>query len=225
MKIHFIKKSKNDKTGGIPVTYSDRRTCPPSCPHYEADCYAESFHTRINWNKVPERGESLAETCQKIAALPENQIWRMNIAGDLAGEGETVDAHALGEIVKANFGKRGFTYTHKKSAEALHWITHANNWGFTINLSADDAGEADKLAETGLPVVCIVPLGTAENTTTPAGRPIKICPNQINKYITCGACGLCAKRDRRAIVGFIAHGNKAKQTDAIARRVIPISKG
>jgi hypothetical protein len=225
MKIHFIQKSTNRKTGPIPTTYSERSSCPPSCPHFENDCYGEDYYTRLNWNKVPERGITLAETCQKIAALPLGQLWRMNIAGDLAGKGEELDPAALGEIVAANIGKRGFTYTHKKSAEALHWIRHANQWGFTINLSADDAGEADLLAETGLPVVCIVPADTPERTTTPAGRPIKICPNQINEYITCSVCELCQRADRKSIIGFRAHGTKAKQTDARARRIIPILKG
>jgi len=98
-------------------------------------------------------------------------------------------------------------------------------WGFTINLSADDAGEADELAAHGLPTVCIVPMNTPEHTTTPAGRPITICPAQTREYRTCAVCQLCQKADRRAIIGFRAHGTKAKQTDARARRIIPIMKG
>jgi hypothetical protein len=140
------------------------------------------------------------------------------------GVGAT-DPAALGEIVRANIGKRGFTYTHKKSPDAIYWIRHAVQWGFTINLSADDAGEADELSAHGLPIVCIVPMDTPEHTTTPAGRPITICPAQTREYMTCAVCQLCQKADRRAIIGFRAHGTKAKQTDARARRIIPIMKG
>jgi hypothetical protein len=224
MKIHFIKKSSNSKTGTIPTTYSERDTCPPSCPHYRDDCYAEDYYTRLNWNQVPKRGQSLADVCDQIAALPDGQLWRHNVAGDLAGAGEEIDAAALGQIVAANIGRRGFTYTHKKSADAIHWIRHANQWGFTINLSADDAGEADELAAHGLPLVCIVPMDTPERSTTPAGRPITICPAQTREYMTCSVCQLCQKADRTAIVGFRAHGTKAKTTDAKARRIIPIAK-
>ena len=224
MKIHFIKKSDNRKTGQIPTTYSERGTCPPSCPHYEDDCYGEDYFTRLNWDKVPQRGQSMAEVCEQVEALPEGQLWRHNIAGDLPGIGETVDPAELGELVKANIGRRGFTFTHKKSPEALYWIRHAVEWGFTINLSADDAGEADTLAATGLPVVCIVPMDTPTHTTTPEGRPITVCPAQTKDYITCSVCQLCQKADRRAIIGFRAHGSKAKKTDAKARRVIPILK-
>ena len=155
MKYHFIPQSSNRKTGPIPVTYSERATCPPSCPHYRADCYAEDFYTRMAWDKVPDRGDTLGALVASIAALPEGQLWRHNVAGDLPGQGEIVDPVALGEIVRANIGRRGFTYTHKKDPDAIHWAGHATAWGFTVNLSADDAGEADALAETGLPVTAI----------------------------------------------------------------------
>lgn len=225
MKYHFIRESGNRKTGPIPVTYSERETCPPSCPHYRADCYAEDFYTRMAWDKVPVRGGTLGALCEAVAALPEGQLWRHNVAGDLPGEGESVDPVALGEIVRANIGRRGFTYTHKKSPEAVHWAQHATAWGFTVNLSADDAGEADTLAETGLPVCAIVPMDTPEKTETPAGRTIIVCPAQSREDIDCATCGLCARADRRVIIGFRAHGTRARVADAKARRVIPILKG
>lgn len=213
MKIHFIRQSANSKTGPIPVTYSQRETCPPSCPHYRADCYAEDYYTRLSWDKVAARGGSLADLCESVA-------------GDLPGAGETVDAAALGEIVAANAGRRGFTYTHKKSADALHWAGHATRWGFTVNLSADDAGEADALAEADAgPVVAIVPTDTPEKSYTPAGRTIIVCPAQSRDGVTCETCGLCARADRGVIIGFRAHGSRARVTDAKARRVIPILKG
>lgn len=225
MKYHFIRESGNRKTGPIPVTYSERETCPPSCPHYRADCYAEDFYTRLSWDKVPVRGGDLGALCASVAALPEGQLWRHNVAGDLPGQGEAVDAVALGQIVRANIGRRGFTYTHKKSAEAIEWAGHATRWGFTVNLSADDAGEADALAETGLPVTAIVPMDCPEKSYTPEGRTIIVCPAQTREHVSCASCGLCARADRGVIVGFRAHGTRARVADAKARRVIPIVKG
>ena len=224
MKFQFIASSTNKKTGSMPTTYTSRESCPPSCPQYRAACYAEDFHTRINWNKVPDRGVNLDGLTAAIKRLPMGQIWRHNVAGDLPGDGETVDAHALGEIVRANRGRRGFTYTHKKSPEAIQWARHATAWGFTVNLSADDAGEADKYAAQGLPTVCIVPIDTPKHTKTPEGRAILVCPAQTTEYMTCALCQLCQKADRRQIIGFRAHGAKARQADRIARRVIPIYK-
>jgi hypothetical protein len=119
-------------------------------------------------------------------------------------------------------GRKGFTYSHKKSAQAIRWIRHANAWGYTINLSADDAGEADRLADLKAgPVVCIVPVDTPEHSYTPAGRAIVICPAQT-RDLTCAVCQLCQKADRKSIVGFRAHGTKTNLVNARASRVIPI---
>lgn len=222
MRYHFIPESSNRKTGAIPVTYTERASCPPSCPHYRADCYAEDFYTRMAWDKVPQRGGTLEALCEAIAALPEGQLWRMNVAGDLPGEGEAVDPVALGEIVRANTGRRGFTYTHKKSPEAIEWAAHATRWGFTVNLSADDAGDADALAPFG-PVCAIVPTDTPEKSYTPEGCTIIVCPAQTRDDVTCETCGLCARADRAVIIGFRAHGTRARVADAKARRVIPIA--
>lgn len=222
MKYHFIQASSNRKTGPIPQTYTSRESCPPSCSQYRSACYAEDFYTRMTWDKVDQRGQDLNGLVRAINRLPKGQLWRHNVAGDLPGQGETVDAYALGQIVKANRGRKGFTYTHKKSPEAIAWAKHATAWGFTVNLSADDAGEADKLAATGAPVVCIVPMDTPKHTTTPEGRPVLVCPAQTTEHMTCALCQLCQKADRRQIIGFRAHGTRAKQADKLARRVIPI---
>jgi hypothetical protein len=225
MKIHFVPVSGNTKTGPIPVTYSERETCPESCPHYRTSCYADAgFHTRMVWDKVGARGSSVADVADAIRALPPGTLWRHNIAGDLPGAGETVDPVALGEIVAANIGRRGFTYTHKKSAEAIEWAQHATRWGFTVNLSADDAGECDALADAGLPLTCVVPIDTPKHSTTPEGRPIVVCPAQTSDDVTCATCGLCQRANRAVIVGFRAHGTRARVADAKARRVIPIAK-
>ena len=221
-----IKKSSNRKTGPIPVTYGSRKTCPPSCPHYEDDCYGEDFLTSLAWNRVDRDGVPLPGLVNFIQSMPEGQLWRDKVAGDLPGDGERVDAAALGEVVKANIGRRGFTYSHKKSPQAIKWIRHANEWGYTINLSADDAGEADTLADLQAgPVVCVVPMDTPAKATTPAGRSIVVCPAQLKDDVTCFSCQLCQRRDRAVIVGFRAHGSKAKIADARARKVIPIAKG
>ena len=223
MKYHFIQASSNRKTGPIPQTYTERASCPPSCSQYRAACYAEDFHTRLNWDKVPSRGTDLDGLLTAINRLPKGQLWRHNVAGDLPGDGEQVDAYQLGQIVKANRGRKGFTYTHKHSPDAIQWAKHATQWGFTVNLSADDVGHADRLAAHGLPVAVIVPMDTPKHSTTPEGRPVLICPAQTTDYMTCALCALCQRADRRQIIGFRAHGTKAKQADRLARRVIPIA--
>ena len=224
MTYKFIRTSANKKTGPIPQTYNARSTCPPSCPHYRTSCYAESFHTRMIWDKVEAQGIGLDTLTHEIRRLPAGQLWRYSVAGDLPGQGESVDARELGEIVLANRCRRGFAYTHKKSAAAVRWAKHATDWGFTVNLSADDAGEADRLYKHGLPLVVIVPMDTPRHTTTPAGHPIVVCPAQTTDSVTCETCGLCQNANRKSIIGFLAHGNRAKLADQRARKVIPIER-
>jgi hypothetical protein len=145
------------------------------------------------------------EFCDTIAALPAGQLWRHNQAGDLPGIGEEVDPVALGQLVAANAGRRGFTYTHKHSSEALYWVKQANIWGFTVNLSANNLQHADQLADTGCPVVVVLPVDAPQQTTTPAGRKVITCPATYRDDISCATCQLC-QRQRETIIGFPAHG-------------------
>jgi hypothetical protein len=175
-------------------------------------CYAASGPLALHWSAVSAgtRGTSWGQFCESIAALPDGQLWRHNQAGDLPQVGGTVDAVKLGQLVAANQGKRGFTYSHHRDAASLAWIRHANEWGFTVNLSANDLHDADALADTGAgPVVVVLPSTQTENTTTPAGRKVVICPATQRDDVSCATCQLC-QRQRSAIVGFPAHGSRQR---------------
>jgi hypothetical protein len=158
--------------------------------------------------------------CANVAALEAGTLWRHNQAGDLPHTGGKVDAKALRELVKANLGKRGFTYTHHNALQSAHnrkAIADANRDGFTINLSGNNLRHADQLAELDAgPVVAVVPssvVGKAD-ITTPAGRKVVVCPATYKDDVSCATCGLCAVRDRKVIVGFPAHGARKKAVDA-----------
>lgn len=72
--------------------------------------------SRRNMNYRIQKGTWLAEfpgVHAQIAALTEGQLWRHNQAGDLVGGGNEIDTAPRGQLVAANAGKRGFTYTHK----------------------------------------------------------------------------------------------------------------
>ena len=218
MKYLFVQSSKNRKTGPIPQTYTSRDSCPPSCGHYKTTCYGEDFYTRLAWGRTK---LDIAGLVAAIGRLPKGQLWRHNVAGDLPGAGELVDPVELGQIVHANRGRKGFTYSHKHSPDAIYWAQAATIWGFTVNLSADNLTQADALAHYGLPVVALVPMDTPKHSKTPEGRDVLICPQQTTEYMTCALCALCQRADRRQIIGFRAHGSKAKKADALAR-IIPI---
>jgi hypothetical protein len=220
MRYHITLKSSNSKVGPIPVTTTSARTCPPVCPLI-GKCYASGGPLAIHWRKLTsgERGTNLSQLCSTISSLPDGQIWRHNQAGDLPGAGNRIDTKALRRLVKANRGKKGFTYTHKPMNSAKHRraIQSANRKGFTINLSANNLVHADTLAELGIaPVVTILPANASGPITTPGGRKVVVCPVVQGKAQSCATCQLCQKQ-RSVIVGFPAHGTYTKLADTIAK--------
>lgn len=234
-RFHLTPKSSNAKVGKIPVSTSTAKTCPASCPfnhRNEGGCYAESGPLALHWRKVTrgERGEDwngfLGSLAATLASLPDRSLWRHNQAGDLPGDGDQIDGDRLRDLVKANHGKRGWTYTHKPvidgehAAENREAIRSANLSGFTVNLSANDLEHADRLADLGIaPVAVVLPSDTeGRKTETPGGRPVAICPATLpGSDVTCATCGLCAVANlRRPIVGFPAHGTGKKKADRVA---------
>lgn len=211
--------SRNSKTGPIPVSTSTAKTCPNACPLKKAGCYADGGPLAIVWRKVTEGlGLSWDEFTGKVKALPKGALWRHNQAGDLAGYADTIDPDMLRQLVAANRGKRGFTYTHKPmTPDNTESVKHANASGFTINLSANNPAHADQLADMGIaPVVTILPADQMTAMQTPSGRKIAICPAVLSDRVNCANCGLCQNVSRKAIIGFPAHGASKRKASAIA---------
>ena len=214
MYVHLTLKSANVKTGPIPVSTTEKSSCPADCA-MRAGCYADSGPLALHWRAVSEgkRGTDWTGFTAAIDALPDGQLWRHNQAGDLPVAGGTIDPVALGELVAANTGKRGFTYSHHRDAQSIDWIRHANAWGFTVNLSANDLADADTLADFDAgPVVVVLPSDQSANTKTPSGRTVVVCPATQRDDVSCASCQLC-QRQRSAIVGFPAHGTKKRVID------------
>lgn len=222
--VAFTLKSANVKTGPIPTSVTSANSCPNSCPFMGSGCYAESGPLAIHWSKTSngERGSTWGEFCETIEALPVGQLWRHNVAGDLPGHNENINAAMLGELVAANIGKRGFTYTHKtNNPDNFQWIKAANQWGFTVNLSANNLEHADQLAALEIgPVVTVLPIDAPKTTTTPNGRTVVACPATYLHHISCDTCQLC-QRQRTTIIGFPAHGTgKAKAQRVFFAKVV-----
>ncbi len=217
MQVHLTVKSSNIKTGPIPVSTTSADSCPDVCPLKSGGCYAKHGPLGLVWRKAPKM--SLAEFAAAIAKLPEGQLWRHNQAGDLPGADNRLDVEAVKLLVSANKGRRGFTYTHypvsdPRNAEV---IRHANANGFTVNLSGNNLRHADSLAESGAgPVVTVLPAEQMRNTVTPGGRRVVVCPAVTRQGVSCATCQLCAKANRKVIVGFPAHGTAKRKASAIA---------
>jgi len=219
LRVSFARRSGNTKTGPIPVSMTSQATCPPSCAFYGAGCYAENHWLGKSWEKTPEKGLTWEAFCRKVEALPEGQLWRHNQAGDLPGAGERIDTKALVRLVEANSGRRGFTYTHKKSREAISAVRYANEHGFTVNVSCDSIEEVDRWRADCPSLPLVVTIGTDETRATfqtPAGHRVTVCPAQTREDVTCESCKLCSVATRRTIVAFKAHGqNKRKVSNLV----------
>jgi hypothetical protein len=70
---HLTLKSRNAKTGPIPVSTSARTTCPPSCLFNNGNgCYAASGPLALHWAKVSDgrAGTDYDTFVSSIGALP-----------------------------------------------------------------------------------------------------------------------------------------------------------
>lgn len=222
-RVTFAARSVNPKLGGIPASMTDRGTCPTSCSFYEAGCYAKYGKLGAHWRDVSDRGLTWAEFLARVTALPDGTLWRHATAGDLPGHGDELDVVGLLELVRASWRLRGFTFTHKAlAASPERRVVKVANLagGFVVNLSADTLEHADARADLGVgPVVVVLPVDAGDRALrTPAGRTVVVCPAQTTDAMTCARCQLCAKPDRKAIVGFRAHGQAAQLIPEIVRQ-------
>ena len=219
----ITEKSRNAKTGPIMTVTSQSSTCPDACPLKVKGCYAKYGPLGMQWRKHDATGTKGLNVLVDAIKAQAGKLWRFNVAGDLPGLGDTIDAQTLAAIVDANEHSRGFTYTHKPvfgysdtardNREVIAW---ANRMGFTINLSGNDLANADDLADLEIaPVVTLLPADQMTNTVTPKGRKVVVCPAVIRDDVSCFDCGLC-QRQRDAIIGFPAHGAAAKTVSTIA---------
>ena len=222
LNFHFVKKSGNKKTGFMPVTYNSRLSCPDSCIFKNNGCYAENYHTRLNWDKVTsgERGGTFKELLNNIKALKPGTIWRACVAGDIPSnnKGEISRTYIKG-ITEANKSLKGYTYTHNRLdiGENISLLKTANKQGFTINISTETEAAADNAVLNNLPAVIVVKSTEKRRSWfTKNKNKILVCPAQDEtKNVNCIDCGLCQSRPKNLIIAFLAHGNMSKLIDKI----------
>ena len=221
MQIYLTMNSENSKTGDIPQSYSPSSTCPVTCVLLGNGCYGENFRVGGLWKRLDAGviGVPWDAFLNKIRKIETGRLWRHNVVGDLASDGAHIDLEKLDELVKANRGRKGFTYTHHPLTNPgeREAVKDANAKGFRINLSADTLQEADRKAAYAIaPVVTIIPSDPASwPSQTPQGRRIVVCPATTHGK-TCLECRLCYVKDRNFLIGFPAHGTRKRLVDKLA---------
>ena len=126
-----------------------------------------------------------------------------------------INGAMLAELIAANRGKRGFTYTHHVlNSINTAYIKVANRDGFTINVSTESKADAVSAYNQGMPTVVVVPSDHADNCEH-EGVKFVTCPAQTNDTMTCAQCGLCSQSNRTCVVMFKAHGNAKRFVSTI----------
>jgi len=218
MMVHLTYRSKNRKTGPIPVSTTDAESCPPTCPHLGTDCYARFGKLFMHWRSVSlgKRGGNWLPFCAAVARFAAGVVWRHNQAGDLPkNKRGLLHKTMCMMLAKAAKHTRGFAYTHHspRNPHNAAVIREMNAMGgLVVNLSADSPAEADEYHALGIgPVVLTLPEDTPHRgNVTPGGLPIVVCPAQTTDHVQCKHCPLCRTVNRKSVIGFLAHG-QAKQ--------------
>lgn len=221
--VHLTPVSGNSKVGPIKVTTTEKKSCPKECGIMD-ECYANGYHLNMHWTKVSshERGDNWWGFVDRVKRFRKGELWRHNQAGDLPKDEEQsadvdrLDSDKCMALADAASHTDGWTYTHydptdKHNGEVIKNMNTIG--GLVVNLSADTLDKADEYHELGIaPVTVPLPADAPHlGNKTPNGLPIVVCPAQTNEEIQCATCELCQVRDRKSIVGFLAHGVKAKQ--------------
>lgn len=219
LRFHLSLVSRNHKTGPIPVSTSPVDLCPPSCPFRDGGgCYATAGPLALHWAAVSNghRGVVWLDFLRLIRSLPHRQLWRHNQAGDLQDPSTITGRTALKQLVTANRGRRGFTYSHHRLTRAVvEAFKAATAQGFTVNASTETIEAADTAVSRGLRAVVVVPsTDTRRFWQSPDGNRVVTCPAQIHDGMTCQRCQLCHARPQEVIVAFRAHGASRRRVDA-----------
>lgn len=227
MHVSLTMVSGNGKVGPIPVSTTEPESCPNECPlkspegagkAKNGNCYAAFGPLGMHWRKIGPNGRGSHWTlfCNAIKRFPKKQIWRHNQAGDLPKLNDKIDRDKTMELSEAAKHTQGWTYTHydptdSHNAEVIKSVN--DNGGLTVNLSADNLNQADEYFGLDIGPVCvIIPSNSpSRGNKTPNGLPIVVCPAQTQENMNCQQCRLCQKRNRKSIVGFLAHGTASKR--------------
>ena len=213
IKIKFIEKSQNSKTGNISQTYSTPNTCPLRCPFKNNGCYAENFYTKMVWKKTEKFGadpKELKEIIQK--SKHHSSIIRHNIAGDIAIPcTNNIDAKLVNILCDAYKNCNAYTYTHCEiSKENIQIVKDACKKGFVINFSTETVEDAKKCIENG--VNCVMTCNTILNKVVEKnGIKFVQCPATLDKEKHCANCKLCLLKERKFVIVFPIHGNGKKK--------------
>jgi hypothetical protein len=144
---------------------------------------------------------------------------RHNVAGDFpSNQRGKIHATKLRALYRAVAHlSEVFTYTHHDAHDPHNakLLREAIDSGLTVNVSTETHAQADAAIAAGFPVVTLMREGSPRTETTEGGNTIAQCPAQYRDDITCASCMLCARPNRRVVVGFVVHGPTKRYAEAL----------
>jgi hypothetical protein len=211
MKVHFVPKTNNKKTGKVAATYITGDTCPDRCP-FLGVCYANQGTMGNTPFKIADKHgtEDLSRTADGIRALPDGALVRHAVSGEPTPE-------YVAEIGAA----------HEDRPDTLGW-TYLHSWpdrspaefpaNMVPNASCETRDEVEKAIGNGWDTV-LVATGEEDELigSVVAGKRVIVCPNQT-RGVTCADCRLCMKRDRAVTIAFLPHGAHRKVSEAVSAK-------
>jgi hypothetical protein len=185
-------------------------TCPSTCPLLEKGCYAKggntAIHMRGRWSNHD--GQVFFDTVTDKNKVKSGAFVRITVSGDIMLNDE-LDTEFLQNIIHAAIVRPDvtfYTYTHYKGTDLLRWLK-IMPFNLNINISCDTTDDIVWAKQHNLPYVIVKDLGQNR-----VGEVVQ-CPNQT-KGLTCDACKLCFKKDRKLQIAFKPHGMAAKSVKA-----------
>lgn len=156
----------NMKLGPIACFTTGKATCPGACPLKGGGCYADYEPMGHRWRQLTagEIGYDWPEALGRLRRLPPGVMIRLFQAGDIPGDGNTIDKYKLRDLVVATQGHPVLAYTHKPviglgvAARNRRLIDGAMAGGLQMNLSGNNGPHADLLVDLAVaPVTVVLP--------------------------------------------------------------------
>jgi len=218
-----VEKSDNDKTGPVSATWVAQNSCPATCPHKNAGCYAESgmagFTTaRLNKAAADHPELAPAEIAQIEAAAIDTLTGKRDLRLHVVGDARTDKAAQLLAAAADRYIARGaakgktvrvWTYTHARD-------TKRTSWGRISVLRSCETLQHVKAAHlAGFAAAIVIPEHVHDTAYKSDGFTFIPCPEQTGRAANCQACGLCMQDQKlhaaKRVIVFAAHGQGRKK--------------
>lgn len=224
--IAAVEKSDNDKIGPVSCTWTAQISCPPSCPHMGAGCYAESGmagFTTARLNKAAREFATLSPAAIALieAAGIDTLTGRRDLRLHVVGDARTNKAAQILSAAADRYIARGavkgknvrvWTYTHARD-------TRRDSWGrISVLRSCETMQQVRAAHAAGFAAAIVIPEHVSDRAYKLDGEYTGIpCPEQTGRAANCQACGLCMQdgklHARKNVIVFAAHGQgKRKMT-------------